>query len=74
MGKAVTIEAGGALGTAFGGDGGGSWQIRAGVTWELTSTAAVYCGFRLLELDVENDGFVFDSGLQGLFVAGVLQF
>jgi len=34
----------------------------------------VLIGYRLIELDVENDDYSMDGGLQGLFLAGSFRF
>jgi hypothetical protein len=68
------IQGGAAGGPALGGDGGFMWQARAGVTIGFTPNFGVSLGYRLLELDVENDGFDFEGGLQGLFIGGSLRF
>ncbi|MCA9291985.1 MAG: hypothetical protein KDA25_12705 [Phycisphaerales bacterium] len=68
------IEAGAGFGPALGGDGGSMWQVRAGVTWHVTPNVGAMLGYRLLELDVEDQDFTFDAGLQGLFLAASIRF
>ncbi len=63
-----------AAGPALGGDGGSAWQVRGGVTLQFHPNVGVLVGYRLTEVDVENDGFDFDGGLQGLFIAASIQF
>jgi hypothetical protein len=58
------------IGPALGGDGGIASHIRATITAYVTENIGVSFGYRLLEVDVENDDFELSGGLQGLF-AGV---
>jgi len=58
------------VGPAFGGDGGFAAHIRATITAFVTDNVGVSFGYRLLEMDVENDDYELSGGLQGLF-AGV---
>jgi hypothetical protein len=74
LGHALELEGGGAVGPAFGGDGGFVWQVRAGFRWEITPNIAAYVGYRLLELDVEDDSYEVDGGLQGLMFGGSIRF
>jgi hypothetical protein len=74
LGHALELEGGGAVGPAFGGDGGYIWQVRAGFRWEITPNIAGYVGYRLLELDVEDDSYELDGGLQGLLLGGSIRF
>jgi hypothetical protein len=68
------LQAGLSLGPALGGDGGTVWQVRGGLTLQFTELMGVLIGYRLVELDVENDDYSLDGGLQGLFFAGSLRF
>ena len=68
------IQAAVAGGPAFGGDGGGMWQVRAGITVGFTEMLGVMIGYRLVELNVDNGPYTFNGGLQGLFLAGSLRF
>jgi hypothetical protein len=74
IGQALRLEAGGAIGPAFGGDGGYAWSIRGGVTLEVVENVGINFGYRLLELNVEDDDWEFDGGLQGLFLGGTIRF
>ncbi|MHC4220057.1 MAG: hypothetical protein ACYSU7_16555 [Planctomycetota bacterium] len=63
-----------AVGPALGGDDGSMWQVRGGITIQVTENVGVMVGYRLVELDVENDDYQLDGGLQGLFLAGSIRF
>ncbi len=70
----LRMQASLAVGPALGGDGGIMWQVGAGLTVQITETLGVMIGYRLLELDVENDDYTLQGGLQGLFLAGSVRF
>lgn len=70
----ITIDAGGALGPALGGDGGTVSHIHAGLTAHLSPNLGVGFGYRLIQVDVQYDDFEFTGGLQGLFVFASLRF
>jgi hypothetical protein len=70
----IILEAGIAAGPAVGGDDGSMWQVRAGLRLEVVEGLGLYFGFRLVEMDVENEGYTFDAGLQGLFLGGTVRF
>jgi len=72
--RMLRLEAGGALGPALGADGGFAWQVRAGLTCNVTDNLGVMFGYRLLELEVESGAYELNGGLQGLFLAGSLRF
>jgi hypothetical protein len=63
-----------AIGPTFGGDGGAMAQIRTGVTAFFNQNVGFTFGYRLLQVDVENDPYEFQGGLQGLFFAGTIRF
>jgi hypothetical protein len=62
------------LGPVFGDDVGMIWQVRGGMTLQFTQHVGVLIGYRLIELDVENDDYSFEGGLQGLYLAGSVRF
>ncbi len=68
------LKASFAMGPAVGGDGGYMWQVRGGLTVQFTEILGVTIGYRLVELDVENDDYFLHGGLQGLFLAASLRF
>ena len=70
----LRLQGGVGVGPALGGEGGSMWQVRAGLTIQITEQFGVMIGYRLLELDVETDDYALDGGLQGLFLAGSLRF
>lgn len=72
--RLVRFQGSFALGPALGGDGGFMWQVRAGITAHPTENFGITLGYRLVELNVENDGWELDGGLQGLFIAGSIRF
>jgi len=63
-----------AAGPALGGDGGVMWQVRAGLTVQMTEMFGVMFGYRLVELNADNGPYTINGGLQGLFLAGSLRF
>ncbi len=63
-----------AAGPALGGDGGVMWQVRAGITIQMTEMFGVMIGYRLVELNADNGPYTLNGGLQGLFLAGSLRF
>ena len=68
------LQASVSVGPAFGDDVGTTWQVRGGLTFQFTEHAGVLIGYRLIELDVEDDDYAFNGGLQGLFLAGSIRF
>ncbi len=68
----ITAEYG--IGPGLNAGGGSIWQVRAGAELEVTPNLRGFFGYRLLELDLEDGDWTFDSGLQGLFVGATLQF
>jgi hypothetical protein len=68
------LQASLSVGPAFGGDDGVAWQVRGGLTFQFTEHVGLLVGYRLIELDVENDDYSFNGGLQGLFLAGSFRF
>lgn len=70
----ILIDAAGVLGPALGGDGGTITHFHAGMTGFITRHIGIGMEYRLLHLDVEDDDFVFDGGLQGLFFFASLRF
>jgi hypothetical protein len=68
------LQASLSVGPAFGGDDGVAWQVRGGLTFQFTEHVGVLIGYRLIELDVENDDYSFEGGLQGLYLAGSIRF
>ncbi|MHC4080695.1 MAG: hypothetical protein ACYS15_17560 [Planctomycetota bacterium] len=68
------LQASLSVGPAFGGDDGVAWQVRGGLTFQFTENVGVLIGYRLVELDVENDDYSLDGGLQGLYFAGSIRF
>lgn len=72
--KMLRLQAALGVGPALGGDGGTMWQVRGGLTVDVTDEFGVMIGYRLLELDVENDDYSLAGGLQGLFLAGSMRF
>lgn len=70
----IRLEGTAALGAAFGGDGGFEWQVRAGLTLQFTESAGLMFGYRLVELNVENDDYSLNGGLQGLYLAASVRF
>ncbi|MCP3906113.1 MAG: hypothetical protein GY715_21020 [Planctomycetes bacterium] len=74
LGRGVQLSAGTTVGPAIGGDNGFVWSVQATMALELVHNVSVMFGYRLLELDVENEGFELDGGLQGIFVGTVIRF
>jgi len=61
-------------GTAINDFGGLMWSIRAGLTIDVLTNAGFTIGYRLLELNLQDDSYTLDGGLQGLFISASLQF
>ncbi len=62
---------------AYGGFGVGSdkmWQIAVGPGWVVNDWLTLEFFYRHMRVDYENDGFVFDADLTGLFLGAVIQF
>lgn len=72
--KKFVIDTSGAIGPALNNDGGFIWQVRAGTQFYFTENLAFTFGYRLLEMNLEDGGYEFDAGLQGLFFAGTVRF
>ena len=70
----LRMQVSAAVGPALGGDGGYMAQVRGGLTLQFTEQLGLMFGYRLLELNVDNDDYTLEGGLQGLFVAGSLRF
>jgi hypothetical protein len=70
----IQIDGGIGLGPALGGDGGTGSHVRAGMTAYVTPNLGLTFGYRLIDVDVESDGYAFNGGLQGLFFAGTIRF
>ena len=73
FGRAFGIEVGTALGAEVT-EGGIMAQVRAGLVVEVTPGIGLTVGYRLLEIDFEDDGYEFDAGLQGLFFGASIRF
>ena len=61
-------------GVLIGNDGGSVFSIIAGFNFEFSPIVAGYFGYRLQELNGESGTYVFDAGLQGLYVGGQILF
>ncbi|MCI0675046.1 MAG: hypothetical protein L0Y42_04640 [Phycisphaerales bacterium] len=72
--KAVRVEGQIGIGPALGGDGGFMAQVQAGLGFMINPNLAFTFAYRLIDMSVENDGYEFQGGLQGLFFAGSLRF
>ena len=68
------LQASLSVGPAFADDVGTIWQVRGGITFQFTEHVGVLIGYRLIELDVEDDDYALNGGLQGLFLAGSIRF
>ena len=62
------------FGPAFGGDGGTFWHIRTALSIEFDEHLAVLFGWRLSGANVEDGRYEYNGSLQGIFVAGTIQF
>jgi hypothetical protein len=62
------------FGPAIHGGTGTIWQVRGEMGLNFTPNAGLVFGYRLVELDLEDDDFEVDGGLQGLFIAGRVTF
>lgn len=70
----VQIAGGVAAGPALGGDGGWMGQVHAELTLMFTRNFGVFFGYKLVDLNAENEDFEFNGGLEGLYFGGVLRF
>ena len=70
----ISIESQFVAGMLFGGDGGTMWSVRTGVTLHVSQSVAGYFGYLLYEPHAENGSYVFDAGLQGLYLGGAFRF
>lgn len=70
--KRLEIEGGGGMGTSL--NGGLMWQVRVHATAYFTDHFGLTFGYRLVELNVDDDDYELDGGLQGLFIAGTVRF
>jgi hypothetical protein len=61
-------------GALFGEEGGSMWSVRAGLSLYFSESVAGFFGYRLQELNAEDGNYMFDAGLQGLFVGGEIRF
>ncbi|MBC8310398.1 MAG: hypothetical protein H8E83_07790 [Planctomycetes bacterium] len=61
-------------GSMLGHDGGSMWTIQAGISLYFSQSSSAFFGYRLQELYAEDGNYIFDAGLQGLFVGGELRF
>jgi hypothetical protein len=68
------MQASAAFGPALGDGGGFIWQVRGGISIQFIEQVGILVGYRLLEMDLSNDEFRFNGGLQGLFFAASLRF
>ena len=55
-------------GALLGNDGGSLWSAQAGIALEFTGGFSGYFGYRLREMNGEDGEYIFDAGLQGLYV------
>ncbi|MGZ8998890.1 MAG: hypothetical protein ACXW2T_08550, partial [Allosphingosinicella sp.] len=51
-----------------------SWQMQAMVEHDLSRRWSLYGGWRHLDIDYENEGFVFDAALDGPIIGAVYRF
>ena len=70
----VEINAGIFAGPAIGADSGFGWSVRAGLNLFLTENISFLFGYRLYELNIEDDEYELDGGLQGLFLGSTIRF
>ena len=70
----IQIAAGGALGAALGGDGGSMAQLHADLTVMFTPNFGAFFGYKLVDLDAENDDYQLNGGLEGLYFGATLRF
>lgn len=74
LGEGLMLDTSAGGGLMMGGDGGTAWLVRASIRWELTERFDLLFGYRLLELDGEDEDYDLDAGLQGLFVGAAIRF
>ncbi len=70
----ISIDAQVLAGAMVGNDGGSMASIQAGLGIDSSPNIGGFFGYRLQELNAEDDAYTFDAGLQGLFVGGEIRF
>ena len=70
----LNVNAGIAGGPALGSDIGFFWQVHVGLNAGISEHVSLQFGYRLLEMNVQNEDFEFNAGLQGLFAGGTIRF
>ena len=53
---------------------GSAWEVRGGLSIAFTDNIAGTIGYRLVNVNAEDDDYELDAGLQGLFFAGSIRF
>lgn len=72
--RKFSLVAAAAAGGVVSGASGSYWQVRAGVELYLLRNIALSAGYQLVEFDADDDDFVLDGGLQGLWFGGTISF
>ena len=72
--KSLKLDAAAALGPGIGGDGGFIYQVRAGISAQITDNFGATFGYRLIDMDLEDGPFTLDTQLAGLFLGGIIRF
>ncbi len=61
-------------GFGLGGSSDLAWQAQALVGWRLSKVTTIAAGYRVLDVDYDNGGFLFDTTLSGPLLGVVFQF
>ena len=70
----LSIGAECSAGALLGNDGGSLWSVQAGGALEFSKGFSGYFGYRLREINGEDGEYIFDAGLQGLYVGVQFRF
>jgi hypothetical protein len=70
----VQLAGGVGGGPAVGGDGGWMGQVHVELSLTFTRNLGMFFGYKLVDIDAENDDFEFSGGLEGLYFGGILRF
>lgn len=51
-----------------------AWQVALGATYHFSDKYAVSAGYRYLDIDYDDDGFIFDGNLEGIQIGLMFKF
>ncbi len=50
------------------------WDVMGGVGYRISDSSSLFAGYRAVDVDYRNDGFVFDMTQHGPIIGGVIRF